>query len=317
MQTIRRRTVAVTGGTGFIGRKLVDRHLAAGDSVRVLTRRSGHVSLEGCDLHHGDLTVDSGALREFVEGTDILYHCAGELRDPSRMEALHVGGTSRLLGATTGWGGRWVQLSSVGVYGPHRTGTITEQSRLNPVGIYELTKAHADELVTGVENLSHTILRPSIVFGGDMPNRSLGQMVFLISKGFFFFVGKPGASANYIHVDNVVDALLLCATSPNAAGQIHNLSDWRTMESFVCTIARELGRPAPARRLPDKPVRFAARTLARIPAVPLSEARVDALTNRSTYPTDRIVSDLGYSPGTSMEEGLHEFVSQWRKDRGR
>ncbi len=90
------------------------------------------------------------------------------------------------------------------------------------------------------------MLRPTIVFGAGMPNRSIAQMIAVIQRGLFFFIGRRGASANYVHVSNVVDALVLCGTSPCASGRIYNLSDWTTVEDFARAIADALGRPRPA-----------------------------------------------------------------------
>jgi len=160
-----------------------------------------------------------------------------------------------------------------------------------------------------------TILRPSTVFGCDMPNRSLFEMITMIAHRVFFFIGRPGASANYVHVDNVVWALMLCAQRPKAAKQVYNLSDYRTVEDFVSAVSRFLGVKAPRMRLPERPVRIAAKLPGRVHSFPLKESRVDALTTRVTYPTDRIEGELGYAHRVSMEDGLHELVDAWKRSR--
>ena len=188
--------VAITGGAGFIGRRLVSRHLALGDEVRMLSRRAPveselYSSIKWCC---GDLTTIKGDLQPFVDQADVLYHCAGEIRDEALMTALHVEGTQKLINAATGKIGRWVQLSSVGVYGQPREGVVTERSLLCPAGIYETTKKSSDDLVTAAgmkEAFEWTILRPSIVFGESMPNPSLFQMIRIIERGQFFFIGMP------------------------------------------------------------------------------------------------------------------------------
>lgn len=312
------RTIAITGGTGFIGRRLAALHLEAGDVVRVLSRQSAKdAELRGCQLYPADLTKEDSDLRSFVDSADVLYHCAGEVSDTSRMRALHIDGTRRLLAAAKGDIGHWVQLSSVGAYGPRRGGTITESEVERPVGPYETTKAAADNAVMRASGIRYTVLRPSIVFGAKMPNTSLRQMIKLINHGLFFYIGEPGASANYIHVNNVVDALHLCGKQEAAAGCIYNLSDWRTMESFVGTIASELGRRAPSLRAPEKLVRLAARSVGRVPGFPLTQTRVDALTNRSTYDTGKIQRQLGFASHTTMEDGLRDIVTDWRRTRHR
>ena len=314
--------LAITGGTGFIGRSLVSRALEAGDKVRVLSRRSAREALfpPGVQFHCSDLARSSavnGELRGFLENADVLVHCAGEVNDAGSMRALHVHGTQRLIDTGRGRIRRWVQLSSVGAYGAQRAGAIRENTPASPVGEYEVTKAEADRLVlTAAEEgaFETVVLRPSIVFGPSMPNQSLYQLVSLVERGWFGFVGAPGAMANYVFVDDVADALWECATSPNARGA-YNLSDDRTMEVFVACIAKALGRPEPELRLPEAPLRMAAWILQLLPRSPLTVSRVDALTRRTTYPSARIEQELGFKFRVSIEEGLRRLVEDWRRRR--
>lgn len=301
--------VAITGGTGFIGRKLVQHHLAQGDEVRVLSRREGGET--GVRWHRGDLS-SAADLQAFVVGADVLYHCAGEIRDKTRMRTVHAVGTQRLVDAATGRIGRWVQLSSVGAYGKQREGVVTELTELSPCGEYEVTKVASDALVSSAAQggaFEYAILRPSNVYGADMSNQSLFGLIEMIRRGWFFYIGKPGASSNYIHVDNVVMALLLCASKPEANGQVYNLSDHRTIEQFIATITALLGKPEPSLRLPEWPIRLLAKLLGGVSRFPLTEARVDALTVRSIYSTEKIEHELGYRHIVSVEAGLHELVS--------
>lgn len=311
--------VAITGGSGFIGRKLVMRHLEQGDEVRVLSRRPPEKSElpDSVKWYSGDLSK-SGDLLSFVDKADVLYHCAGEIKDATKMKALHVEGTARLINMATGRIGRWVQLSSTGAYGQHREGIVTEETRLNPKGQYEETKVQADNLVIHAANqgaFNYVILRPSIVYGETMSNRSLFGLIALIQKGWFFFIGQPSASANYIHVDNVVNALLLCGSVAQANGQVYNLSDYRSMEDFVKIITYSLGCKRSHLRIPEVPVRLLIKLLGWIPGVPLTDSRINALTNHTMYDNTKIEQDLGYKHVTSMEDGLTKLVAYWQLDR--
>ena len=309
--------VAITGGTGFIGRKLVLRHLERGDEVRVFSRRSLNESglPDSVRWCRGNL-IDHDGLHAFVDKADVLYHCAGEIRETTGMETLHVEGTQNLIEAANGKIGRWVQLSSVGVYGSLEKGVITETTALNPGGEYEITKTKSDLLVTDAANrggFSHSILRPSNVFGAEMPNQSLFAMISMIDRGIFFFIGKPGASANYIHVDNVVEGLIACGTKPQAAGRIYNLSDICTMEHFVAVITDALGCTAPRIRIPKLLAQLVGITMGKIPGFPLTQARVNALSLRSSYPVTRIQQELGYQHIVSMEDGLRELAKEYKQ----
>ena len=310
--------VAITGGTGFIGRRLVLSHLDRGDEVRLLSRKSGEQSglPKAVKCYQGDLLSDGGNLTSFVDNIDVLYHCAGQLTDWRMMRRLHVNGTQNLIKASENRISHWVQLSSVGVYGPVLDGTVTEESSINPVGEYEVTKAESDQLVLNAAKqgkFSCSILRPSNVFGGDMKNQSLFSMIKMIDRGLFFFIGNRGASANYIHVGNVVEGLIMCGTNPAAKDKIYNLSDHLTIEDFVKTISEALGRSSPMLRFPELPMRWASMVMGMIPGLPLTPARVSALTNRSIYPTDRIQGDLGYTHVMPMVDGLHQLIAAYKR----
>lgn len=305
-------TVAITGGNGFVGRRLVRHHLARGDAVRVLTRRGiARTGIAGAPIQYlGDLAtgqIPSG----FLENADVLYHCAAELHDPSEMRRVNVQGTLHLLESARGRLGRWVQLSSAGVYGSNAGGKVTEETSPAPRNPYERSKAEADEAVIAAaarENLEYAILRPTNVFGPDMGNRSLRQWAMLVKLGLYFHVGPVGASANYIHVDNVARALELCGTHPNAPGCIFNLSDFCTMEDFVDVMAATLNVKTPTGRMPIGLASLLASIAGWIPGNPLTNSRLGVLTDRSTYPIDLIKRQLGYSHAISMEDGLGQTL---------
>jgi len=303
---------AVTGATGFIGQRLVARLLDGGafSEVRILTRRPRQT--ERVRVFAGDLVT--AALEPLLDGVDVVFHCAGELRDEVRMRSVHVEGTERLLAAARGRASRWVQLSSVGAYGrSRRVGIVDESAPLAPEGEYERTKTQADVLVGRENGISTVVLRPSNVFGPGMPNRSLYELIGIVDRGLFFFIGR-GAIATYVYVDDVAAALALCGTSPRAAG-VYNLSDDRPLDHFIGTIARELGRPAPRLRIPEPAARLAALALRHVARTPLTPARVAALTRAVTYSSERIRTHLGFTFAVAVEEGLSRVIREWRGRR--
>ncbi|MDP3010245.1 MAG: NAD(P)-dependent oxidoreductase [Methylococcales bacterium] len=307
--------IAVTGGTGFIGKRLIARHIARGDEVRYLTRQTPEKAIAGATAIIGDLSA-MDSLRPLVQGVDVLYHCAAELHDAAKMHATNVLGTHNLLTAATGQVKRWVQLSSTGVYGSKPAQDVNEDTPIQPMNAYEISKAAADELVytaMNAQQLYGVVLRPSNVYGVDMPNQSLFQLINMIKRGLFFFVGQRGATVNYIHVDNVIDALILCGTATLPANErTYIVSDTCTIEEFVAIIAAALNIPCPHKRCPEYLIRFVARLGDYLPRFPLRSSRVDALTYRHHYQTARIEAELGYQHTVSMAEGMSELVRYGR-----
>lgn len=317
--------VLVTGGSGFIGSRLVRRLCDAGHEVRVITRKEGSAqTLRDASVEYiqADLLDSNFPLEQAAAGCSVVFNCVGELRDESRMEPLHVDATRRLIAACkrlanlSGQALHWVQLSSVGAYGPNRCGAssvrvVTEDSDPAPVGTYEITKTRADELVvtaaeTGV--FSYSILRPSNVYGSGMPNDSLRQWGRMIRKGYFCYVGAPGAISTYVHVDDVVAALVLCGFDERARGHVFNISNDCPQEDLVASMAQALNVNAPRLRVPEWVLRLAASLFSGVRAFPVTGRRIDSLVGRTSYPADKLASMLGFHPQHDVKVAISEVL---------
>jgi len=301
---------AITGATGLIGSPLVKTLLNRGNEVRVLTRRHADATsaFHGASSYRGDIChqIDPS----FLRGVDTLYHLAAELNKPEEMEAVNVQGTANLLSAATKAGARrWIQLSSIGVYGPPRALLVTEKTTPAPANEYERTKLASDRLVEKTcqrSDIDYVILRPSNVIGADMKNGSFFALVKAVSRGRYFFIGPRGAIATYVHVEDVVRALVACQEA--VKGSIYNLSSDCTWEALIERIASLAGVRSPRIRIPAAPLRLVIAALDRRVRLPLTSGRLASLTNRSRYLSDRIVQELGFSFAKPMPEGIEDVV---------
>ena len=300
-------TVAITGGTGFIGRLLAEAHLKRGDRVRVLTRRLGSQPF-GTTPFAGDLA--SSVPIAFADGADVVYHLAAEMADAARMRRVNVQGTQRLLDSAMGRCGRWVQLSSVGVYGvPTRGEDITELTKPEPTNAYEASKLEADraaEQTCANAGCDWCILRPSNVIGASMRNQSAFALVRAIMAGRFAFIGPRHAVSTYIHAGDVVAALQLLVGAPS--GTIVNVSSdcpWTTLVQRICDRAN---CQRPRIRLPLPLARLLARTMGALPVFPLTPSRVESLARVGGYPDTHARNLLGYRPARPMPEGFDEVT---------
>jgi len=301
--------IAITGGTGFIGKQLANQHIRLGHQVRLLSRKSP-LKEENVKFFIGDLSDPDVDLSSFLDSVDILYHCAGEINNEGLMQELHVNGTKRLIEAAKGRIQRWVQLSSVGAYGICRDGTITESSIENPFKIYELSKTESDRLVKK-SGIPHVILRPSNVFGNNMPNQSLRGLIRAIYSGIFFFIGiKNESLVNYVHLVDVVNALICCGSDDEALGEVFILSQQTTVEKMVASFASGIKSNRFFFRLPEGFVRFIVSIFGFFLKFPLTSSRVDALTGRCVYNSNKIQKTLKFKYSMTLEEGFTLFAKQ-------
>jgi nucleoside-diphosphate-sugar epimerase len=305
--------VGITGANGFIGSLLVDKCLDAGHRIHILSRNKENVDPR-VTIHLGNL-MDVNTLHAFVQNVEILYHCAAEIKDDLKMQAVNVEGTRNLIAAASGKIQHWVQLSSVGVYGKISSGKVTEEQPYNPNNTYEKTKLDADMLVfdaAAAKAFTFTLIRPSIVFGINMGNQSLFDLIRSIDCGYYFFIGKKGASANYVPVENVVEALYLAGTHPKALNQVYIISNWCTIEYFVNRISGSLSKAAPRFRISLKAILFLARLTVFIPKNPMTISRLNALNNRSIYSTEKIKKSLNFKSSCSVETAIDNLVVKYK-----
>lgn len=302
----------LTGASGLIGSAFLGWALNQGWTVRVLTRRPNDwPSQAGLEVFEGDLT-NTKDWEGAVQGVQVVVHAAAEIKDPSLMPLVNVEEPCRLFGAAIKAGvKRWVQLSSVGAYGPVHSGVVTEEWLDRPVGPYEASKTDFDEVLkhaANIHGIEVCIVRPSNVYGPDMRNQSIRQMINAIRKGLFAFIGPFGASANYVHVDDVVQALALCVERPEAANQTYIVSAWAPIEDMVSGLAAGAGISPPKRRISLPMAKCLAVLFQWIPRWPLNMNRVMALSTRSRYSTEKIECELGWRLSVSVKEGMRQFA---------
>lgn len=302
----------LTGASGFIGAAFLRQVLSQGFRVRVLTRRPNDWSSQaGLEVFEGDLT-NTKDWQEAVQGVQVVVHAAAEIKDPALMPMVNVQGPSRLFDAAVKAGvKRWVQLSSVGAYGPVHAGVVNEEYVDRPAGPYETSKTDFDELLkhaANIHGIEVCIVRPSNVYGPGMRNQSIGQMINAIRKGWFAFIGPSGASANYVHVDDVVQALALCVERPQAAHQTYIVSAWATMEDMVSGLAAGAGIAPPKRRISLPLAKCLAGLFQWTPRWPLTLSRVQAMSMRSRYSTEKIERELGWMLSVPVKEGMQKFA---------
>jgi nucleoside-diphosphate-sugar epimerase len=292
----------VTGASGFIGEALCRRLLDDGDDVCALVRRAGSEPV-GTRAQAGDLS-DGGRLREILatERPDRIFHLAAEIasqRDGAKVHEVNVEGTKRLLDAASASGAepRIVFCSTV-VTGDAHGALLTEYEALPVETAYGRSKQEGERLVLG-SGLAGVVARPSHVYGpgGWYAHELIKQ---LRSPGRMAVIGRGENLWDVVHVDDVVEALVLAARSARA-GSIYHVADDEpiTFYDFMALTARELGLGAP-RRVPA--------ALARLVA---GRNAVDAVVRSARSSNAKIKRELGWTPKfPTAREGIADAVAR-------
>lgn len=207
----------VTGASGMVGRRIVEKLLDRGYQIRVLTRRP--YRSKSVRVFMGSLG-DNLLLDEFINGADMVFHCAAELNDESKMREVNVDGTKRIIELIEKHRVKYFcYLSSAGVVGRTSQICVDEATPCRPQSTYERTKLEAENLAGRKINGCNTIiLRPTNVVDGD----HLGEL-HLASSGSLLSrlktIIKGGECAHIVHAEDVAAAALYFLDRPPLVSQ--------------------------------------------------------------------------------------------------
>jgi nucleoside-diphosphate-sugar epimerase/GT2 family glycosyltransferase len=324
---LRGRSVLVTGGTGFIGGRLVDELLRQGARVRVLSRHPERVREQwpGVKAVLGDLE-DRGTLEGVCDGIHTLFHLAScahmldlPVDDSPRHRQVTEQGTQELLQQSREAGvQRFVFVSSVKAMGEESDDCQDETSEPRPETAYGIAKLHAEQAVlamAGSGDMQTMVLRLPMVYGpGNKGN--LPRMIQAIRQGHFPPLPQVHNRRSMVHVDDVVQALLLSAVRPRAAGQVYIVTDGRAYSTadIYRLIAGNLDRPTPRWYVPMSMLQGAARLgdlLLRLGIpVPLHTVNLRKLLGSAWYSNRKISEELGFTPHHDLRRALPEMVEE-------
>ena len=301
------KRIVVTGGTGFVGRKLVEKLVARGDEVVVLARRANDPRVPAgarCEAWTPDAI---GPWASHVDGARAVVHLAGEPvmgsrwtdEQKRRIRDSRVLSTRAIVDAIAKASSRpeaLVCASAIGLYGPRPPEeTLDESSSRGEGFLADVVEAWEEEAVRAESFGARVVrLRIGIVLGDT--GGALAQMTL----PFRFFVGGPVGSGeqivSWIHLDDVVGLLLLAIDDPAAKGAVNATAPSPvSMRELARAIGRALHRPS-FLPVPSLAVRVA-----------LGEAAEAVLTGQRVLP--RAAERLGYRfRFTSIDDAVADAV---------
>ena len=297
------KNLFITGATGFIGQQLLRRLDEPDLSIKILSR-SPHPTYETvvCDLQSEKAPLHT------LDGIDTIFHLAGfahDLRDPSQLSELYhsinIDATVYLAQLAVKSGvERFIYVSSVKAGGASVSGhCMTELEQGEPEGVYGKTKREAEIklLEIGCQSSMHvSIVRPSLVYGPGVKG-NLALMQSGIKSGWFPPLPEVNNRRSMIHVDDLVQALIIVAEADCTKGEIYIATDGKPYSSrqIYEALCEVVNKPIPNWKIPLTIFNIASFISSRM------SHKIDKLLGDECYSSKKLQS-LGFKAKKSLKE---------------
>ena len=247
-----KKTVLVTGGNGFIGKRLTDALLQAGYKVRIVSRRVStkqpvhpDVSLVQADYQN----IDS--LRQVMQGCSLIYHLAAAIFGfkYEDFEKANTIATQNMVAAANATPGieRFIYMSSLAASG---FATDIEHPRVEtdkpaPISDYGITKLGGEKALLNLRSdIVWTIVRAPIVYGGS--ESGVSKIATWVKRGLMVNTSGNGLFS-FVYVGDLVTALAAIPQTPGTEGQIFFVCEEKNYPwpDFIHKMATAMGTRKP------------------------------------------------------------------------
>jgi len=320
--------VLVTGGTGFLGFRIVQALIDKGYRVRALARKTSkteHLKKLSVEICYGDMT-DQATLEPAFVDIDFVVHTAADTRGDT-IESLNatINGTQNIVSLSKKYKiDKLIYISSCSVYGvsEFRKGQAVEENaplERHPEkrGFYSEAKLKAEKLVLDSatqENIPFVCLRPGTIFGerGEIFTPMMG---FSLGTELFIIIDNRNFVLPLVYIDNLVDAIILAVGSSNSTGKTYNVidSDRITKREYVDALLRKLYPKATFLYFPYSVLHMIVHLqeimLALVKKKPfLTRYRLISSQQNIVYDSSKIRKELGWEPSISLREAIGKVL---------
>lgn len=323
----RRGTVLVTGATGFLGRAVCRRLLAAGYGVRGLSREPAPTGPTDVEWRRWpDAGRSEDGLLEVLTGCDGVIHLAARVHvmreaatDPlAEFREANVELTRRVVAACRRAGvGRFVLASSVKAVGERFERPITEAQAPAPEDAYGRSKLEAEAVVAAAAAdgaLWAPVLRFPLIYGPGV-RANMRALFGLVARGVPLPFGAVRNRRSYLYVENAASAVVAVLEHEGRGAPPFFVSDGVDFSTadLVRAIAAALGRRARLVHVPVPLLRGAARigdAAAWLLSAPRPSAMLSRLIDSLAVDAGQLRRTVGWDPPVTAEAGL-EATASW------
>ena len=303
--------ILVTGANGFIGRNLCRRLLADGHQLTALSRSGTNIP----GAHNLGFDFETSSEFPSLDGIDVLFHlaaCVPHNKKKASKPADEIRKINRDLtvflaeSAARSKVGRFIFLSTTSIFGNQSplNKPFSEEDLASPHDLYTTSKHQAEIALTKLGQLTGletTIIRAPLVYGPDAPGKFAG-LVKLVASGVPLPFAAIHNSRSFVNVDNLVDALVLCATHPIAANKLYIVCDGEDISTpdLIRHISAAFGKRGRLIHVPLGILRFLFMLIGK-------QKSLDNLASSFQVNSSNIRNELGWTPPINVGEGLNNL----------
>lgn len=300
--------ILVTGGTGYVGKRMVEKLRQRNEEIRLLVRnpeKAQHLVGSKVSIVKGDVT-DPASLVSAMKGVDTVIHLVAIIRELSggvTFERMNYQATLNVVDAAKSAGvKRFLHMSALGV-------------RQDPSLPYMDTKFRAQKYVEN-SGLDWTIFQPSVIFGeGDEFINTLADLVrkplLFLPAPFLPVVGDGKTKFQPVWRDDVIDAFLYALDNPGTIGKVYQLGgpDVLTYSQMLDTIMAKLGKKRGKIHVPVPLMKPAVAIMDKIlPKPPVTPAQLMMLSLDNSAPESATAQLIGRAP-LALKDGI-EYIKK-------
>ncbi len=295
--------ILVTGGTGFIGKHLINRLQAQGHRLTVIDNLSASQKNQlPSNIKFYQQDIDDPALIKLFKAIkpQVVYHLAADNRitsSPQETISSNVIGTFNMLNLSKLTKVKhFIFTSSAAVYGESKNLPIKETHPTKPISAYGVSKLTGELYCQLFKNyFPSTIFRFANVYGPGQNSSSEGGVVAIFINQFLknqkpIIYGTGKQTRDFVYVDDVIDALVLALKKPQLATLNIGSSQPTSILKLLTITSKLLNKPISYTRKPKRPVEI----------------------EKSLFSHQLATQKLGWQPKTSLTTGLQQTIDYFK-----
>ena len=234
--------ICIIGHSGKIGTYLLNSLKKFNCTIHIISQIEENNN-QNIIIHKGNIRKKDFNYEKFLNNCDIFFNLVGEYKDEKNMVNLNVIFFNELIDKCLYYSKKFkkkihfIHISSCSVFGyTNQSRVLNENSQKKPNTLYGKTKLQSEDiLLKNINNnlLTFAILRPSAIIFNNNNTNSFNMLIKLLKLRFVIFFGYKNHILNYVHIDDVINAILLLAFDTNAKNQIFNLSNDTKLEKLI------------------------------------------------------------------------------------